>query len=76
MNFEKLTTKFQQAFAQAQSLAAGHDHRFIEPAHVLLAMLDQNDSSIVQLLSLAGANVNQIRSNLTQLLENLPKIHS
>jgi len=41
MNMEKLTTKFQEALAQAQSLAVGRDHRFIEPAHVLLAMFNQ-----------------------------------
>jgi ATP-dependent Clp protease ATP-binding subunit ClpB len=74
MNMEKLTTKFQQALAQAQSIAVGRDHRFIEPTHVLLAMLNQTDSGVSQLLVRAGANVNQIRSGLTKALEQMPKI--
>ena len=71
MNPDKLTIKFQQAIAQAQSLAAGKDHSLIEPAHLLLALLDQRDSTTYQLLTQAGANVNQIRSNLIQTLEKL-----
>ncbi len=74
MNQEKLTTKFQQALTQAQSLAVGRDHRFIEPAHVLLAMLNQTDSGVSQLLARAGANVNQIRPGLIEALEQMPKI--
>ena len=71
---EKLTTKFQQALAEAQSLALGHEHRFIEPAHVLSAMFNQKDSSIVQLLARAGADVNQIRSGLSESLERIDRI--
>jgi ATP-dependent Clp protease ATP-binding subunit ClpB len=74
MNMEKLTTKFQEALAEAQSLAVGRDHRFIEPAHVLLAMLNQKDSSISHLLARAGANVNQIRSGLIEALERIDKV--
>jgi len=74
MNFDKLTVKFQQALTQAQSFAVGKDHRFIEPAHLLLAMLDQNDSSVSQLLARAGANVNRIRVGLSEILERIPKI--
>ena len=74
MNIEKFTTKFQQALADAQSLAVGRDHRFIEPVHVLLAMLDQQDSSISQLLARAGADVNQIRSGLMEVLESIDKV--
>ncbi|MCV6638635.1 ATP-dependent chaperone ClpB [Candidatus Albibeggiatoa sp. nov. NOAA] len=74
MNYEKLTTKFQQALADAQSLALGSDHRFIEPAHVLQAMLNQNDGSIGQLLNLAGANLNQLRTELTNALNSLPTV--
>jgi len=74
MNMEKLTTKLQQALADAQSLAVGHDHRFMEPAHVLLAMLNQTDSSINSLLARAGANVNQIRSALIEALERIDKV--
>ncbi len=74
MDIDKLTTRFQQALAQAQSLAVGRDHRFIEPAHLLLAMIDQNESSVAQLLARIGANVNQIRSRLIAELERIPKI--
>jgi ATP-dependent Clp protease ATP-binding subunit ClpB len=74
MNFEKLTTKFQQAFTEAQSLAVGRDNRFIEPAHLLLAMLEQSEGSIQHFLAKAGANVNQIRTSLNRLLEQMPKV--
>ncbi|BAP54298.1 ATP-dependent chaperone ClpB [Thioploca ingrica] len=74
MNPEKLTTKFQQALAEAQSLAAGKDHRFIEPAHLLLSMLNQRDSNIYPLLTSAGVNVNQIRSGLIEALERIDKV--
>jgi ATP-dependent Clp protease ATP-binding subunit ClpB len=74
MNIEKFTTKFQQALADAQSIAVGRDHRFIEPVHVLLAMLDQQDASTNQLLTRAGANVNQIRSGLMEVLETIDKV--
>jgi ATP-dependent Clp protease ATP-binding subunit ClpB len=73
MNMDKLTTKFQQALAEAQSLAAGRDHNLIEPTHLLLAMLDQRDSSTYQLLARVGANVNQIRSSLIETLEQIGK---
>lgn len=74
MNFDKLTVKFQQALTQAQSLAVNKDHRFIEPVHLLLAILDQNDGSASQLLARTGANVNRIRSGLDEILERIPKI--
>ncbi len=74
MNFEKLTTKFQQALAQAQSLALGKDHHYIEPEHLLLSMMDQSDTPISPLLSRVGANVNQIRSKLMQALEAMPQV--
>jgi ATP-dependent Clp protease ATP-binding subunit ClpB len=74
MNIEKFTTKFQQALADAQSIAVGRDHRFIEPVHVLLAMLDQQDTSIGQLLARAGANVDQIRSGLMEILDGIDKV--
>ena len=71
---EKFTTKFQQALVEAQSLALGHEHRFIEPAHVLSAMFNQKDSSVVQLLARAGADVNQIRSSLNESFERIDRI--
>lgn len=74
MNMEKMTTKFKKALTDAQSLAIGHDHRFIEPVHLLLAMFNEKDSGVNQLLARSGANVNQIRSGVTELLEKMPKI--
>jgi len=74
MNSEKLTTKFQQALTEAQSLAVGRDHRFIEPAHVLLALFNQRDNSVNHLLARAGANLNQIRSGLIEALERIDKV--
>ncbi|MFK5969172.1 MAG: ATP-dependent chaperone ClpB [Candidatus Marithrix sp.] len=72
MNNEKLTSKFQQALAEAQSLAIGRDHRFIEPVHVLLIMLNQAD--ITHLLVRSGANVEQIRSGSQEILDQMATI--
>jgi ATP-dependent Clp protease ATP-binding subunit ClpB len=74
MRMDKLTTKFQQALADAQSLAVGRDHQFIEPAHVLLALLDQEGGSVRPLLIKAGADVNKVRSELGGLLDRLPRV--
>jgi len=71
---DKLTTKFQMALADAQSLAVGRDHQFIEPTHLMMAMLDQEGSSIRQLLSQAGVNVNGLRSQLGDALDHLPSV--
>ena len=61
MRLDKLTTKFQQAFADAQSLAVGRDNQFIEPVHLLLALLQQEDGGTGSLLSRAGVNVQRLR---------------
>lgn len=74
MNLDRLTTKFQQALTQAQSLAVGRDHQFIEPSHLLLAMLDQSDSSLTHLLARVGANVNQLRAGLLEALDRIPQV--
>ena len=58
MRMDKLTSKFQMALADAQSLALGRDHQFIEPVHLMAAMLDQRGGTVRQLLSKAGSNVN------------------
>jgi ATP-dependent Clp protease ATP-binding subunit ClpB len=71
---EKLTTKFQQALADAQSLAIGRDHQFIEPAHVMLALLDQQGGTVRPLLIKAGADINKLRSELLALLDRLPRV--
>ncbi len=74
MRADKMTTKFQHALSDAQSRALGLDHQFIEPLHVMLALLDQEGSSVRPLLQNAGVNVNSLRSQLGQALERLPKI--
>jgi ATP-dependent Clp protease ATP-binding subunit ClpB len=61
---DRLTTKFQLALADAQSLAVGRDHQFIEPAHLMLALLDQDGGTVRPLLDKAGANVALLRSQL------------
>jgi len=74
MRMDKLTSRFQQSLADAQSLAVGRDHNFIEPAHLLLAMLDQQGGGARPLLAQAGVNVPVLRERLAELLEKLPKV--
>ncbi|MEM7504664.1 MAG: Clp protease N-terminal domain-containing protein, partial [Pseudomonadota bacterium] len=74
MRMDKLTSKFQLAFADAQSLAVGQDHQFIEPAHLLVALLDQQGGSVRGLLTKAGVNVNLLRSKLGEALDRLPSV--
>ena len=74
MRFDKLTTKFQQALADAQSVAVGQDHAYIEPAHLLLALLQQEDGVTVSLLQRCGTNVAPLRDALKNSLQRLPKI--
>jgi ATP-dependent Clp protease ATP-binding subunit ClpB len=68
MRMDRLTSKFQLALADAQSLTVGRDHQFIEPAHLMLALLDQEGGSARPLLDRAGVNVNLLRSQLLALL--------
>ncbi|MBT8093585.1 MAG: ATP-dependent chaperone ClpB [Gammaproteobacteria bacterium] len=74
MRMDKLTSKFQMALADAQSLAVGQDHQFIEPAHVMIALLDQQGGTVRGLLTKAGVNVNLLRSQLGVLVDKLPKV--
>jgi len=74
MRLDKLTSKFQMALAEAQSLAVGQDHQFIEPAHVMVALLDQQGGSVRGLLIKAGVNVNLLRSQLGDAIDRLPKV--
>ena len=74
MRLDKLTTKFQQALADAQSLAVGHDNQMIEPQHLLLALLQQDDGGSISLLAQAGANVQALKSVLDQAVDRLPKV--
>ncbi|MBE0511033.1 MAG: ATP-dependent chaperone ClpB [Gammaproteobacteria bacterium] len=71
---DKLTTKFQMALADAQSLAIGRDHQFIEPVHLMTAMLDQEGGTIRQLLAQAGVNVNGLRTQLGGALDHLSSV--
>ena len=74
MRMDKLTSKFQMALADAQSLAVGQDHQFIEPAHLMIALLDQQGGSVRGLLTKAGVNVNLLRSQLGVLVDKLPQV--
>ncbi|MEJ2515062.1 MAG: ATP-dependent chaperone ClpB [Gammaproteobacteria bacterium] len=71
---DRLTSKFQMALADAQSLAVGRDHQALEPAHVMVALLDQQGGSVRHLLDKAGVNVSQLRSSLGQALDRLPVV--
>jgi ATP-dependent Clp protease ATP-binding subunit ClpB len=66
---DRLTSKFQEALGDAQSLAVGRDHQFIEPVHLMLALLDQQGGSIRPLFTQAGVNISLLRSQLSQLLD-------
>jgi len=74
MNIEKLTSKLQSAFSDAQSIAIGKDSNVIEPAHLVLALLDQKGGSVRPLLSQTGFNVSDLRTKLEKLVDSLPKI--
>ncbi len=74
MRMDKLTSKLQMALADAQSLALGQDHQFIEPAHLMVALLDQQGGSVRGLLTKAGANVNLLRSQLGDAIDRLPRV--
>jgi ATP-dependent Clp protease ATP-binding subunit ClpB len=74
MRMDKLTSRFQQALADAQSLAVGRDHNLIEPAHLLVALLDQQGGGTRPLLSQAGVNVPVLRERLGEILDKLPKV--
>ena len=74
MRFDKFTTKFQQAFADAQSMAVGNDNPYIEPQHLLAALLDQDDAASASLLGRAGVNVKALRDDLKAGVARLPKV--
>jgi len=74
MRMDKLTSRFQQALADAQSLALGRDHQVMEPAHVMTALLDSAGGTVRPLLTKAGADANKLRAGLLTLLDGLPKV--
>ena len=74
MRTDRLTSKFQQALASAQSLALGRDNQFIEPVHLMAALLDQEGGSTTHLLGLAGVDVGRLHKGIDRAMENLPRI--
>ena len=74
MRMEKFTSKLQAALADAQSLAVGRDHQYIEPAHLLAALLDQEGGTTRALLAKSDANANALRSKLGQMLDRMPSV--
>ena len=74
MRMDKLTSRFQMALADAQSLAVGRDHNNIEPVHVMVALLDQEGGSVRHLLTQANVNNNLLRSQLDEMLDRLPTV--
>ncbi|MDH5423676.1 MAG: ATP-dependent chaperone ClpB [Gammaproteobacteria bacterium] len=71
---DRLTSKFQTAISDAQSLAIGRDHQFIEPSHLMLALLDQDGGTVRHLLTLANVNASAVRSRLDEELDRLSKV--
>lgn len=69
-----MTSKFQLAISDAQSLALGRDHQYIEPAHLMMALLNQEGGSVKPLMEQAGVNSNALRSALSELIERLPQV--
>ena len=74
MRLDRFTSKFQVAISDAQSLALGRDHQFIEPVHLMTALLNQQGSSLRGLFEQASVNVNSLRSALSEAIERLPRV--
>lgn len=74
MRLERFTVKFQEALSDAQSLAVGHDNQFIEPVHIMSALVNQEDGSIRPLLTLAGSDPQAVKILLDQAINNLPRV--
>jgi ATP-dependent Clp protease ATP-binding subunit ClpB len=74
MRMDKLTTKFELALADAQSIAVGRDHQYIEPVHLLMALLDQDGGTARPLLARAGVDISQLRLQLMEALDRMPRV--
>ncbi|MFD2178606.1 ATP-dependent chaperone ClpB [Veronia pacifica] len=74
MRLDRFTSKFQLAISDAQSLALGRDHQFIEPAHLMVSLLNQDSSAIRPLMTLMGIDITQLRSSLGEILDRLPQV--
>jgi ATP-dependent Clp protease ATP-binding subunit ClpB len=71
---DRLTSKFQMALADAQSLAVGRDHQFIEPVHLMIALLNQDGGTIRHLLTQSDVNINQLRTSLSAAMERFSSV--
>lgn len=76
MRHDKFTSKFQMAIADAQSIALGRDHQFIEPVHLMQALLDQNGGSVRPLFTMLGIDIPQFRASLSKALDALPQVEA
>lgn len=74
MRLDKFTSKFQEAIADAQSLALGRDQQFIEPVHIMFALLNQEGGTVRELLNKLAINFNELRSKVSQAIERLPRV--
>ncbi len=74
MNQDKLTVKLQQALGEAQSIAVGRDHQYIEPAHLVVALINQKDGTVSHLLTQSGVNLLKVQSALGEYLDSLPQV--
>ncbi|WBA56226.1 ATP-dependent chaperone ClpB [Providencia sp. 21OH12SH02B-Prov] len=74
MRLDRLTNKFQQALADAQSLALGRENQFIEPIHLLSALFNQEGGSVRPLLTTVGVNVGQLQQKIEEALSRLPQV--
>jgi ATP-dependent Clp protease ATP-binding subunit ClpB len=74
MRLDKFTQSFQESIADAQSLALGRDHQFIEPVHLMMALLNQNGNSVIPLLKSAGIDVRTLRSKVEHALQSLAQV--
>ena len=76
MSLNKLTSQFQNALAEAQSLAVGQDNAFIEPIHLMLALLKQENGTVIPLLSKTNVNLNHLTKDLDEAIARLPKVQT
>src|SRR5438132_11478310 len=74
MRFEKFTTKLQEALAEAQSMALGRDQQYIEPEHLVAALVNQEDGGVAGLIAKAGGNLQLLKKSLAETIDRLPKV--
>lgn len=74
MRMDKFTTRFQSALADAQSLAIGRDNQFIEAMHLLMALLEQDASTVSQILATTGVDINSLKAKVNEALDRLPQV--